>query len=107
MMEHRSGNLNHIHGQQQNQANDRDRIVELGQAPEVIGGGNWPIPATQRRDTPTDIAKPVRPIEFSLWVAGPFVSVLIALAIVLTVLFAKARIQGTMLRGSRKLLVVD
>jgi len=53
------------------------------------------MPTTRRRDTPTDIAKPVRPVEFSLWVAGPFVSVLIALAIALGVLFAKAHVQGT------------
>jgi UDP-N-acetylglucosamine:LPS N-acetylglucosamine transferase len=63
--------------------------------------------ATQRNDIPTDIAKPVRPIEFSLWILGPFASVLIALAIVLTVLFTKAHMQGTILHDSWKLVVID
>ena len=107
MTERLLGELNRKCGLQHGHANDCNRIFEIGEGPEFIGNDNGLTSATQRRDTPTDIAKPVRPIEFSLWVAGPFVSVLIALAIVLTVLFAKAHMQGTMLHGSRKLSVVD
>jgi hypothetical protein len=49
----------------------------------------------QRRDSPGSIAKPVRPIELTLWVAFPFVSLFIVLAILLGVLFAKAEFDGT------------
>jgi hypothetical protein len=48
----------------------------------------------QRRDSPTSIAKPVRPIEFSLWIAFPLVSLFVALAVVLGIIFAKARAKG-------------
>jgi hypothetical protein len=94
MTERLLGELNRKCGLQHSRANDCNRIFEISEGPEFIGNDNGLTSATQRRDTPTDIAKPVRPIEFSLWVAGPFVSVLIALAIVLTVLFAKAHMQG-------------
>jgi hypothetical protein len=48
----------------------------------------------QRRDSPTSIAKPVRPTEFSLWMAFPFVTLFVTLAIALGVIYAKARYQG-------------
>jgi hypothetical protein len=48
----------------------------------------------QRRDSPTSIAKPVRPTEFSLWVAFPFVTLFVMLAIALGIIYAKARING-------------
>jgi hypothetical protein len=94
-MEHQSGKSDLTQRVQKTQANTFCRIVELGQSPEIIGNDDWPMPATQRHDTPTDIAKPVRPIEFSLWVAGPFITVLIALAISLAILFTKAHMHGT------------
>jgi hypothetical protein len=49
---------------------------------------------SQRRDSPKSIAKPVRPFEFSLWMAFPFLNLFIVLAISLGVVFAKARING-------------
>ncbi|KAI4937671.1 hypothetical protein J4E85_000106 [Alternaria conjuncta] len=79
-------------------------IIELDQSPEIIADENLPMPAAQHRDTPTDIAKPIRPTEFSLWVAGLFVSVLIALATGLVVLFAKARLQGLPLPSKNTLV---
>jgi hypothetical protein len=48
----------------------------------------------QRRDSPTSIAKPVRPTEFSMWMAFPFVTLFVTLAIALGVIYAKARYQG-------------
>jgi hypothetical protein len=78
MTERLLGELNRKCGLQHSRANDCNRIFEISEGPEFIGNDNGLTSATQRRDTPTDIAKPVRPIEFSLWVAGPFVSVLIA-----------------------------
>ncbi|EAT81729.2 hypothetical protein SNOG_11230 [Parastagonospora nodorum SN15] len=44
----------------------------------------------QRRDSPSSIAKPVRPVEFSLWVAFPIINLFVALAILLGVLYGKA-----------------
>ncbi|EUC44792.1 hypothetical protein COCMIDRAFT_97244 [Bipolaris oryzae ATCC 44560] len=68
-------------------------IVELGRSPEVLDSSNqWPLP-TQQRNTVTRIAKPVRPTEFSSWVAGPLVTTFLGLAIFLAIIFAKARLQ--------------
>jgi hypothetical protein len=47
-----------------------------------------------RRDSPSSIAKPVRPTEFSLWVALPFVSLFALLAIGLGIIFQKAQPNG-------------
>jgi hypothetical protein len=51
----------------------------------------------QRRDTPTSIAKPVRPIEFSLWMAFPLVALFTTLVVVLGIIFAKAHTNGMFL----------
>lgn len=51
----------------------------------------------RRRDSPSSIAKPVRPVEFSLWVAFPFINLFVALAILLAVLYGKAHANGTSL----------
>jgi hypothetical protein len=48
-----------------------------------------------RRDIPSSIANPVRPTEFSLWVALPFVSLFVLLAIGLGIIFQKAHANGT------------
>jgi hypothetical protein len=48
-----------------------------------------------RRDSPSSIAKPVRPTEFSLWVALPFVNVFVLLAVALGVIYGKAYANGT------------
>ncbi|EMD67172.1 hypothetical protein COCSADRAFT_135871 [Bipolaris sorokiniana ND90Pr] len=79
-------------------------LIELGHSPIVIGSTDQSSPPAQRRDKLTDIAKPVRPFEFSLWVAGPLVSVFIALVVVLTVIFAKARLQGLPLPSSNTIV---
>lgn len=70
-------------------------IVELDDAFEIIGSDQMPTLMNQRRNTPSDIAKPVRPTEFSLWVAFPLISLFIGLAIGLIVIFFQARMQGT------------
>lgn len=49
----------------------------------------------QRQNSPTSIAKPVRPIELSLWMAVPFVTLFLALAVALGVIFDKAYANGT------------
>jgi hypothetical protein len=54
----------------------------------------------QRRDSPSSIAKPVRPLEFSLWLAIPVTGLFLILAILLGVVYEKARANG-MFRGLR------
>ncbi|KAH5582283.1 hypothetical protein HBI24_115040 [Parastagonospora nodorum] len=54
----------------------------------------------QRRDSPSSIAKPVRPVEFSLWVAFPIINLFVALAILLGVLYGKAHANGLPLPSS-------
>jgi hypothetical protein len=66
-----------------------DRIIEVNQAVSV----GSPL-LSQRQDTPKEIAKPVRPLEFRLFMAIPFVGLFILLAISLAVLFIKARPNG-------------
>jgi hypothetical protein len=60
----------------------------------------------QRRNSPSSIAKPVRPTEFSLWVALPFVGGFILLAIALGVLYDKAHANGTSERIVFSMLIV-
>jgi hypothetical protein len=70
-------------------------LVELAQS-DVTAIGNQAIGTLgARRDSPTSIAKPVRPVELSFWVAVPFVNLFVALAIVLGVLYGKAHANGT------------
>jgi len=52
----------------------------------------------EQRSIPSKIAKPVRPVEFSLWVAIPFVNLFVGLAVVLGILYGKAYTKGTSLR---------
>ena len=52
-----------------------------------------------RQNTPTEIAKPVRPTEFSLWVAVPFINLFVILAIALGVIYMKAHANGTSIRN--------
>lgn len=66
-----------------------DRIIEINQAVSV----GSPL-LSQRQDTPKEIAKPVRPLEFRLFMAIPFVGLFILLAISLVVLFIKAQPNG-------------
>ncbi|KAJ4377612.1 hypothetical protein N0V83_000439 [Neocucurbitaria cava] len=79
-------------------------IVELDAYQDITGNALLPDLRAQRRDTPSDIAKPVRPIEFRLWVVVPFVSLFITLAICLSVLFVKARMQGLPLPSSNSIV---
>jgi hypothetical protein len=69
------------------------------------------IPATdtlgQRRHSPSSITEPVRPIEFTLWVAFPFVSLFVVLATLLGVLFAKAHFNGTICFEGSGLLAIQ
>jgi hypothetical protein len=51
-------------------------------------------PLGPRRDSPSSIAKPIRPVEFSLWVAFPFINLFILLAVVLGVVYGKAHTNG-------------
>jgi hypothetical protein len=70
-------------------------LVELAHG-EITTIGNQALGTLgTRRDSPTSIAKPVRPLELSLWVAVPFVNLFVALAIVLGVLYGKANANGT------------
>jgi hypothetical protein len=47
------------------------------------------------QDAPMSIPKPIRPVEFSLGVAVPVVTLFIALIVTLSVIFAKAHANGT------------
>jgi len=67
-------------------------IIEIDQHGAVDYTDGHPVSLGIRRNT--DIAKPVRPREFSLWVAGPFVNLFIILAIALGVIYSKARVNG-------------
>ncbi|KAF2705868.1 hypothetical protein K504DRAFT_459953 [Pleomassaria siparia CBS 279.74] len=61
-------------------------IVEIGQVP------NSDLPSVgDRQNTPKEIAKPIRPIEFRLFVAIPFVGFFVVLATSLAILFIKAQ----------------
>lgn len=59
---------------------------------------------SQSQNTARDIAKPVRPKEFSLWTAVPFVSLFIALSIALAVIFVRAQANGLPLPSTIKLV---
>jgi len=69
-----------------------DSIVEVGQATDT----GSPL-LGQRQDTAKEIAKPVRPKEFRLFMAIPFVGLFILLAVSLAVLFIKARANGKLI----------
>ena len=64
--------------------------------------------ALSRQNTLADIAKPVRPFEFSMWVAALLVSLFTALVVTLAILFAKAKLQGRLhLVISTHILLID
>jgi hypothetical protein len=53
---------------------------------------------TQRRNSPSSIAEPVRPIEFSMWIVFPLVTLFVLLAVALGVISSKAKKNGKSLR---------
>jgi hypothetical protein len=56
--------------------------------------------AGSRQDSPSSIAKPVRPVEFSLWMACLLVSLFLTLVVTLGIVFIKARTSGMLLPQS-------
>ncbi|KAF2792711.1 hypothetical protein K505DRAFT_375878 [Melanomma pulvis-pyrius CBS 109.77] len=58
----------------------------------------------QCQKPPKEVAKPIRPVEFRLLIAIPFVGLFIALAILLAVLFTKARSSGLPLPSKNKIV---
>lgn len=69
-----------------------DSIIEVDQATDT----GSPL-LGQRQDTAKEIAKPVRPKEFRLLMAIPFVGLFILLAVSLAVIFIKARANGKLI----------
>lgn len=91
----------------------RYRLVHDGKRAtiETVATAADAIFATQRATTELqlqgaarDIAKPVRPKEFRMWTAVPFVSLFIALSIALAILFVRARANGLPLPSTIKLV---
>ncbi|KAH7413801.1 hypothetical protein DE146DRAFT_7430 [Phaeosphaeria sp. MPI-PUGE-AT-0046c] len=58
----------------------------------------------QRRNSPSSIAKPVRPLEFSLWVAIPFINLFVVLIVVLAILYRKAYTNGLPLPSTNSIV---
>ncbi|CAI9628309.1 unnamed protein product [Alternaria burnsii] len=79
-------------------------IVEVGPTTDSVLVAQQPITQAQRRSTTRNIAKPVRPIEFSLWTSIPFIGLFIGLAIALGVIFGKAKLDGLALPSKNKLV---
>ncbi|KAF1847953.1 uncharacterized protein K460DRAFT_363968 [Cucurbitaria berberidis CBS 394.84] len=79
-------------------------IVEVGLTTKTLSKNQSSTPFELRRKTPTAIAKPVRPVEFSLWVAFPLVNLFIVLAVALGVIYMKARVNGLPLPSSNKIV---
>lgn len=67
-----------------------NRIAEVDSILDSGGSGQ----TNMRRDTQTTISKPVRPREFSLWMAALLIGSFAGLAIALATLFIKARPNG-------------
>lgn len=91
----------------------RYRLVDDGQRAtiETIDTDADAIYAAQRSTTELqllgtarDIAEPVRPKEFRMWTAVPFVSLFFALSIALAILFVRARTNGLPLPSTIKLV---
>ncbi|KAF2826872.1 hypothetical protein CC86DRAFT_445792 [Ophiobolus disseminans] len=61
-------------------------------------------PNQQALDNPASIAKPVRPIEFSRWVALPFIALFIILAVLLGIIYSLAHLQGLPLPSSNTIV---
>jgi hypothetical protein len=69
-------------------------ILEVAPSLDDLDSPQSPMLGQSRQDTPSNIAKPVRPVEFSIWTAIPLVSLFTTLVICLTIVFVKARVQG-------------
>jgi hypothetical protein len=82
----------------------RTGIEAVGPAVDAVFTAQQPTKLSQRQDISREIAKPVRPKEFSLWVFIPFVGLFIGSAIALAVIFVKARANGLPLPSKNKLV---
>ena len=80
-------------------------IVEIGHSPDTLSISQVPESLSLRQNTPKDIAKPVRPVEFRLWVAFPFVNLFIVLAVLLGVIYMKAYANGMSIALTCSLLI--
>lgn len=77
---------------------DRSRLMEIAHV-DQHGPTTTSISAlTQRRNSPSSIAEPVRPIEFSMWIVFPLVTLFVLLAVALGVISSKAKKNGESLR---------
>ncbi|KAH7079533.1 hypothetical protein FB567DRAFT_124050 [Paraphoma chrysanthemicola] len=79
-------------------------IVEFAHGTVQSNTSQSTSPNAQRRDSPSSIAKPVRPSEFSLWWAIPFVNLFVILAVLLGIVFGKARANGLPLPSSNSIV---
>ncbi|KAF1928282.1 uncharacterized protein M421DRAFT_5341 [Didymella exigua CBS 183.55] len=82
----------------------RAGIETVDSAADAIFAAQRSATELQRQGTSRDIAKPVRPKEFRMWTAVPFVSLFIALSIALAVIFVRARANGLPLPSTIKLV---
>jgi hypothetical protein len=85
-------------------SDQRTGIEMISLATDGIISSQQSISPTQRLNTPRNIAKPVRPKEFSLWMSIPFVGLFVGLGITVAVIFAKAQRTGLPLPSSHKLV---
>ncbi|KAH9882358.1 hypothetical protein J1614_000594 [Plenodomus biglobosus] len=82
----------------------KNSIVGVDPAIDAVLTAQQPVTLSQRRNTPRNIAKPVRPVEFRLYVAIPFVTLFIALAVTLGVIYIKAQVNGLPLPSKNTLV---
>ncbi|CAE7185453.1 hypothetical protein HRS9139_07140 [Pyrenophora teres f. teres] len=75
-------------------------IIEYNQSLDALDNPVSTAAVLSRQNTLADIAKPVRPFEFSIWVAVLLVSLFTALVVTLAIIFAKAYVQGLPLPSS-------
>ncbi|KAH6639043.1 hypothetical protein C7974DRAFT_125364 [Boeremia exigua] len=78
--------------------------IEIVGTADTITSAPQSTTLPQCQNTVRGIAKPVRPNEFRLWTAIPFVSLFFALSITLAVIFVKARANGLPLPSSIRLV---
>ncbi|KAF2179852.1 hypothetical protein K469DRAFT_730476 [Zopfia rhizophila CBS 207.26] len=78
----------------------RTGIAEISLGAPTVDGDNLPA----RQDSQKDIAKPVRPVEFRLLMAVPFVGLHVVLAVILGVLFIKSQPNGLPLPSENKIV---
>lgn len=72
----------------------RSRLVEVENSNDMESVIQRAYTSGPHITGPDTIAKPVRPMEFSLWVAFPFINLFVVLAILLGIIFGKARANG-------------